>query len=304
MNLAESACKWVLKNLPYDDTDAKIVVALNTMGPGDLLVLYLNWRDRLIPAIPRRVLRSSVFDQNPIVCQRAAAISQIIDDIEHGRDLTKYLSRRVKSGFTLPPKPGTKKLKCLKHLDLLLNDWGIHHLHISMNVEADGFVEHGDPLLFAIFKSERTYFIDVLSHRDFADDRLIHIILNTWPDDGLIFKVKGVLVARQSYTKEERTQLRSAGLQACVQIGGQLISPGTGISTAGTSAKASILSGRILRTLKHFQEQVHADSTRVVELMRQHGGNPPDKPDFEFSFFQDGFGVVETTTGFAIGLRI
>jgi hypothetical protein len=186
MNLAESVHKWALKNLPHNETDPKIVAALNRMGPGDLLVLYLNWRYRLIAATPRRVLRSAAFDQNPIVSQRLSAISQMIDDIEQGRDLTKYLSRRVTVGFALPGKPGTKKLKRFEHLDLLLNDWGIHHLHVSTIVESDGFVEREGPLLFAIFKSERAYFIDVMSHRDFENDHLIQIIFDTWPDDGLI----------------------------------------------------------------------------------------------------------------------
>jgi hypothetical protein len=109
MSLAESARNWVLKNLPYDEADPKIVAALQAMSPWHLLVLYLNWRDRLIPASQRRVLRSSDFNQNAIVRERGSAISQIIDDVEQGRDLTKYLSRRVKIGFELPPRPGTKK---------------------------------------------------------------------------------------------------------------------------------------------------------------------------------------------------
>jgi hypothetical protein len=93
-----------------------------------------------------------------------------------------------------------------------LNDWGIHHLHVSTAVEADGFVERDGPprpLLFAIFKQQRAYLIDVMGHEDFADDRLIRIIFDTWPNDGLVSEVKGILGGVKSYTKEERTKQRS-----------------------------------------------------------------------------------------------
>ena len=128
MNLMESVRGWVLKNLPHDGADQKVVAALKAKSPRELLVLYLNWRERLIPPAPRRVLRSSVFDTNPIVHECSAAIAQIGDDIKQGRDLTRYLSRRVTIGFELPRAQSTKNLYKRRHLDLLLNDWGIHHL--------------------------------------------------------------------------------------------------------------------------------------------------------------------------------
>lgn len=142
-----------------------------------------------------------------------------------------------------------------------------------------------------------------MGHGNWTEERLLRVVVDTWPDDGLVLQLKGILGSGQPFSKEERVKLRSAGLSAFVQIDGRVYWPGTGITRAGISTKTTVRSGRILRALKHFEEQVHTDPTRFVELMRQHGGNPPDKPDFEFSFFQDGFGVVETTSGFAIGLR-
>jgi hypothetical protein len=68
---------------------------------------------------------------NPTLTHQSETIAQIIDDIEQGRDLTKYLSRRVAIGFDLPSAKGKKNLAKQRHLDLLLNDWGIHHLHVS-----------------------------------------------------------------------------------------------------------------------------------------------------------------------------
>jgi hypothetical protein len=81
VKLMESARQWVLKNLPYDRNDPKVYAVLQAKSPRDLLVLYLNWRERLIPTAPRQVLRSPAFDTNPIV----RAIAQIVHDIEQGR---------------------------------------------------------------------------------------------------------------------------------------------------------------------------------------------------------------------------
>jgi len=223
VNLMESVRRGVLKNLPHDGTYQKVVAALKAKSPRELVVLYLNWRERLIPPAPRRVLRSSVFDTNPIVHERSATIAQIVDDIEQGRDLTRYLSRRVTIGFELPRAQSPKNLYKRRHLDLLLNDWGIHHLHISTATEADGFVKREGPLIFAIFKPARAYLIDAGAHRDFTREQLIRIIIETWPDDGLAFELKGILGGGRSYTDEERAGLRAAGLSApFVPINGRI----------------------------------------------------------------------------------
>jgi hypothetical protein len=158
VNLTESPRQWVLKNLPYNRNDPTVDAVLQAKDLRGLLVLYLNWRERLITAAPRQVLRSPAFDANPIVHERSAAIAQIVDDIEQGRDLTRYLSRGVTIGFDLPQVQATKNLNKQRHLDLMLNDWGVHHLHISTEIDPDGFVNRGkqketdEPLLFAVFR--------------------------------------------------------------------------------------------------------------------------------------------------------
>ncbi len=303
MALADTVVDWVIKELPHDASDAAVVAALRGKHPGALLALYFNWRGRLIPVQPRQVLRSAEFDQNPIVTERPTVIAEIIRDIEGGSDLTKYLSRRVRIGFELPRNPNKKHLGRLQHLDLLLNEWRVYHFHLSTNIEPDGFVERDDPLLFVMFHADKAYLLDIGTHKTFEDDRLAQIAVVNWPSDQLFVELKGVLGSRgKPYSSEERKQLRSAGLASYIQIGERLFSPPGGISTAGTSAQASILSNRIMRTLKQFEEQVNRDPLQIVALIRKHGGHPSDVPEFEFSLFPGGFGVVEKTSGAGIGL--
>ena len=193
MGLIESVAEWVLRVLPYDHSDPAVIAALKAKHPAELLVLYYNWRARLIPAHPRHVTRSDALEQNPIVARRSDVVAAIVRDIEQGNDLTKYLSRRVQIGFEFAKNPAKKKLNKLPHLDPLLNDWRIHHLHLTTTVEPDGFVERDDPLLFAMFTPSKAYLLDIGTHDSFADDQLVKIAVKNWPSDQLFFELKGVL---------------------------------------------------------------------------------------------------------------
>lgn len=141
MNLIESARQFVLTNLPYDRGDVSVVAYLQGLDAHRLLVIHHNWMRRVVPPQPRTVHKSHPFRQNSLTVQRASDLTSMIADIEAGRDLKKYLSRDI---FRAAVKiPGARRRP---DLDLMLNDWGVHHLHISSTVEADGFVRRGGPL--------------------------------------------------------------------------------------------------------------------------------------------------------------
>src|SRR2546427_6344314 len=131
MDLAESARQWVLRFLPYDRSDASLVAYLNGLDARGLLILYRNWMRRLIKPQPRHVRKSTAFQQNPIAAERSADLPTIVRDIETGNDLRKYLSRDVKIGAQIPGRRRGRR----RDLDLMLNDWGIHHLHVSTQLE-------------------------------------------------------------------------------------------------------------------------------------------------------------------------
>ncbi len=302
MPLVDTIAPWVLDHLPYDRADSDAVAALKAKPGPELLVIYLNWQSRLVATLPRQVLWSRAFDANPVRTERAATVAAIIEDIEQGRLLTKYLSRSVNVGFALPANRSKKQLGRRRDLDLLLNDWGIHHLHISTEVEADCFVKRGGPVIFAIFKPERAYLIDIMDHGDWAREQVIRVIVETWPNDGLVNELKGVLGMSRSYTDKERVQLRAAGMSTFVELDGRVYLPSLGISTAGTSTATTMHAMRILRALKHFEEQAKADPSKIVDLIRRHGGHITGEPAFAFEIFQNGFGVVESNSGVRIVL--
>jgi hypothetical protein len=291
VSLKESARQWVLQNLPYDRSDAALVVDLKGLDAHGLLVVYHNWMNRLVKPQPRTVHMSKAFQQNPLIVQRASDLAQIIDDIEQGRDLTKYLSRQIVRAVVhalgQPPRP---------NLDLMLNDWGVHHLHISTQVEADGFVLRDRHLLFAVFRPQAAYLIDVMQHGDWARDHVLEVMAREWPNEGVIYELKGVLGLKRQVTECARATQRKANLNTPFEFGGKVFMPTGFMSTAGTTMAAVQESDRLLNRLDVFEQKLIRDPDWLKSVFERHGLVFPAKPEFELAIREDGYGVIETKT--------
>lgn len=150
MNLREDIRREVLAHLPYNKNDSSIDRQLKVIDPGKLLSIYMGWRARMIPPHRREVNVSKELLANLLLtsCHRNFAIFQA--KIENGDKLWPHLSRKIEN---------------VLDLDLLLDDWGIHHFHLSEAVDSDGFVNRNrvqgqeEPLLFAIFKHSDAYLL-------------------------------------------------------------------------------------------------------------------------------------------------
>jgi hypothetical protein len=296
MDLTKSARRWVLRVLPYDRSDANLLAYLNSLDARALLILYRNWMRRLIKPQPRSVRKSNAFQQNPIVAERSGALSTIVRDIEIGKDLTKYLSRDVKVGTQTPGKHRGRR----RDLDLMLNDWGIHHLHISTQLEEDGFVERGGPLLFAVFKPSTAYVIDVMQHRNWTRDHVLHVIAKEWPNEGLVYEIKSqvlpVMGVAHNYTDRERATLRKKHINAGFEVGGKVFMPAGGLSSAGTAIEAVVAVDKLLADLTVFENAVTMNPEQLKVFFESQGIEFPDEPNLEFAVTEEGYGVTETKT--------
>ena len=77
--------------------------------------------------------------------------------------------------------------------DALLNDWGIHHVHLGTTIDSDGFVTRTEPVLFARFDSANAYLIDVLPHGSWSLQRLVKDLYDNWSASIKHFRINGVL---------------------------------------------------------------------------------------------------------------
>jgi hypothetical protein len=67
-----------------------------------------------------------------------------------------------------------------------MSDWGLHRVHLTTNVEKDGFVERTGDLLFCAFTEEDAYLIGIYPHGSWALRELVEILVREWPENAAV----------------------------------------------------------------------------------------------------------------------
>ena len=299
MNLKDDVRRVILANLPHDTADAKVAAKLAGMDLGELVVVYHNWLSRLVPSKPRQVLRSKELVTNPLRQTFDAALAEVTNAIEKGLDLTPRLSKAVATyGYVACSSSVTRDK------DLMLNDWGVHHLHLGTGPDARDarFIQRTDELLFVMFHGDSAYLLDIVPHKHWTRQDIVRIAVTNWPEAELFLEMKGVRGATVTYTEDEHATLRKAGIATMVEVDGKLFVARGMLATAGTSIKSTRAADHLLDAIEAFETMCRDEPEKVEAQFAQHGLLWPKEPAFEFVFLPTGFGVVERSTGVVIGL--
>jgi hypothetical protein len=291
----------ILTTMPCEAVDRPALEALDT---SHLAFHYWNWRSRFIPVQKYSVHRSDSLLEYALGTEviYGAALQHIVDSLEFGVDITPHLSRKVKVGF-VDQKGTQKNLGKRRDLDLLLNDWGIHHLHLSTNLETDGFVarKKPSPLLFAAFKGTDAYLIDIFDHDGaWANVDIIRIIARNWPQSGLILELNGI--DAQPWSETERLDLRRAGLNTTVEVDGKAYLARGGLTLSGMSVYAVQAIIQLRRHWDWFDKQLPNPEQWVRGMMLKANVKPPCELDLHFRLLPNGYGILENNTMFLIKL--
>ncbi len=213
MDLREDIRNQVLTYLPYNKDDPAISQELSVKPARELLGIYMNSINRMIHPHPRRVHLSKDLCANPMWNEYQADAEALLNKIKAGEEIKPHLSKGIEcvyakgdplnnvnsiaiSGHTLVGN-FAKLNKNRTDLDLMLNQWGIHHLHISSVLDSEGFVRRDwqegrdEPLLFAFFKSEDAYILDLGVHGDWANEHLLEVAHRNWPEAKLVWFLPG-----------------------------------------------------------------------------------------------------------------
>jgi hypothetical protein len=277
--------KEMLRLLPYDETDQAVVADLQQKSIGHLLIFFLNWVNRHVHPHPREVLFSEELLRNPLSETYSENLAALCDKIKSGTDLSPHLSSKIAVGYKPQDQSKKKNLNARKDLDMLLNDWGVHHLHLSQTMEPNGFATRSANLLFAIFMPERAYLLDILPHGAWGDEKLVQIAVRNWPNDELFLDLKGVLPGQSSEPEKEHVKIRAAGLSKTVKVDDTLyMSRMLGISLAETATRVSLETMRFLKTLKAQCEEIQKNPLCLKPYVEKAGGIWPDTPEYRLIF--------------------
>lgn len=183
---------------------------------------HYNAHARRVLTRPRVVHRSTELHARELELtpEIRAGVAAAERDLTVGADLTPRLSRKLlKRGFN----------------DKMLNDWGIHHLHLGLSMEPEGrFVTRTGDVLFVLFRDNDAYLIDVRAHGAWCDDDLVEIVHTNWPETIRQFRLEGV--SGFELTTEQRTNLRNKNANAGVTVRDGTFYAGIGGGLVGSAA--------------------------------------------------------------------
>lgn len=215
----------------------------------DISNYHFNFMIRKIPSIPRAILKADTFiypNQNRDV------LLSIEAKIEFGEDLTCYLSDKIDK---------------LRFDDDLLNDWGIHHLHLGSNFEHNPkFIKRTSELLFVRFSDAKAYFIGVYDHKSWTKQELIEIIHRNWPESIEKFRIKGINGISRIPTEQDIYALRKGHVNYVIKIEPDnfYIPIGDGVMLSGVSSRAAKWSLRYERRVDEFETYLQKNIRNIL----------------------------------------
>jgi len=268
----------------------------------ELLMKFLNIKFKLVDIKPRKVFYSAEL-KSKMSSEPYFDVLKIIEEkFKNGKDITPHLSKLV-----LDPE----------NQDGLLNDWGIHHLHLS-NTKTnpnDKFYVRSDYLLMFILGFDFVCFLDVRPHSEshFNDpdyplwvrDELLEIVQKNWPKLLEKHEYKGFKPTKK-YTKEEYKQYRDAGIITDAVIGDKVYAPpGGGVSTARTGVLQTLHANHILNIICGEYRRIKKNPEEIKEIVKKNGINPPS----EFTLIDDpNHGLVclekKTKWGYPLNIKL
>ena len=247
--------------------------------------VYFGVCRRLISPEPRQVLKSKSFS-----CphEHRNALARIEGIIESGGDIIPCLSRRIRDA---------------NYDDHLLNDWGIHHLHLGIRAEADGFMERTGPLLYCRFEEGSAYFIDVLPHDDFTSQKLLKTMHENWPDLLSHFRVNGI--QGDQLSDEEIKVLRKKNMNYCIEVedGISYHPPGGGVTFAGTNVLDSVKVGYHLHWFDSAEKWIIDNIEEIAADALEKSVVFPNSARFRFQVIDEQFYAAEEKSGVHVPLN-
>jgi hypothetical protein len=222
----------------------------------NVIFQYWNTVKRIIPSKPRKVVYSAEF-RCPKEYERA--LDEFVNRIETGQNIHPFMSDKIlKSSYN----------------DLLLNDWNIHHFHLTRRFRKDGFAKRNDYEIFAYVTNNVFYMIQIYPHDDevlYSKQEMIRIIRNNWPELIKSYHMCGVDSLTQKLDDYVYKKIREANISTLVELGQNQVYGmiGGGYASNGYSMEALQNVCFWERRMNTFQKIVVENTEVILRLIHE-----------------------------------
>lgn len=164
-----------------------------------------------------------------------------------------------------------------------------------------GLVKRTGPILYVKFDNENAYFVQVMKHGEWANDGIIKILHNNWPQILDAYLMKGVIEVTPKISNEERAILRKAGVSTVVEIDkGIVYMPlGGGYSSSGHGTSSVMQSMRAHNQLTKMDLYIKENFQKYEDVIRQKSSYKGNTFDFilKISDVDNKVHVIEINSG-------
>lgn len=234
----------------------------------DACVRYANLQLRSIGVRPRQVSHSAELVARTLRPDIAAALASIERKFTEGGNVNPHLSTNLHDPL---------------YNDPLLNEWGVHHLHLDLPsgrpARRPGYVRRADQLLFVFVTPTRALFLDVGIHGEWPDKRFVEILHANWPDEVAPWRCDMVVGADVI----DHAWARRCGLSIAT-----VLSDGTVYMSLGGGYVKSGLSLNVRRMVDSLRTRAHAledacrrNSDKILPVVTELLGSTPSELRFE-----------------------
>jgi hypothetical protein len=271
---------------------------LTAMSLLDLLGIYTNWAQRMIPPRKRQIEFAPGFWEPALARKHGGRVLALAPKIERGLDLSRHLSGKVGSSGYVPEDPHSQRRGPeWGDKDFALNAWNVHHLHLD---EADPKGRHqrteDGELLYAIFGPQHATFVLLGDHNSFDDGSLEEAVLRLRAEIG-DYTLRGLVGSARSFTPEQRKTLARRGYTTSADFDGQVILSAQ-LSTAGTNLWSRRHADMIFDALLHLDPQLD-DPAFTLQRGDGRPWAPPTDPAFEWKMVYNTLFLVEQKVSIA-----
>lgn len=211
----------------------------------------------LIPPVPRRVEVAEGFSCPQ---KHLKGYNQVISEIRQGKDLSPRGSRLQRNSSP--------------HVDGMLVDWGIHHLHLGTKFikrgRSKGLIEGGKEVVFVFFNHDCAYVIGIFDHQSWTKEWVVERIEKNWPDLLEPFRINRTVDLSKDVSDIDRVLLRKHHINTPVKIGASIFfGPGGGFVAAGLGVNEVEKAAIVLRAVGDLIKWVSENENQLETILSE-----------------------------------